>query len=90
MEQDNIPKIECPAQSPELNIIKNCWRKQKQELCKWVQNVRTANDLKTAIRHPNFIQDSMQNPSSNKCKRVFNKISMLGKTCKMIQTEEKH
>lgn len=63
MEQENIPTMEWPAQSPDLNIIENCSRKLKQELCKRVQNLRTANDLETAIRqvweniHPNFIQD---------------------------------
>jgi hypothetical protein len=49
MERENIPTMEWPAQSPDFNIIENCWRKLKQELCKRVQNLRTANDKETAI-----------------------------------------
>lgn len=63
MEQENISTMEWPAQSPDFNIIENCWRKLKQGLCKQVQNLRTANDLETAIQqvweniHPYFIHD---------------------------------
>lgn len=61
--QENILKMEWLAQSLDLNITENCWRKLKQELCKRVQNLWTANDLVTAILqiweniHPNFIHD---------------------------------
>lgn len=63
MEQDNIPTMEWSAQSPDLNIIEQCWRKLKQKLCEQIQNLRTANNLQTAIQqvwkiiHPYFIQD---------------------------------
>lgn len=45
MEQENVLTMEWPAQSPDLNIIEKCWRKRKQEQCKRVQNLITANDL---------------------------------------------
>ena len=42
--------MELPAQSPDLNIIENMWRKIKIELQKQAHNITTKAQMETAIR----------------------------------------
>lgn len=50
IDREGIPTMEWPAQSPDINIIENCWKKMKQTLLKNVHNLKTNDDLEAAIR----------------------------------------
>ena len=49
-EQNQMHGMEWPAQSLDLNIIENVWRKMKIELQKRVHNITTVASLEEAIR----------------------------------------
>ncbi|CAC5421093.1 unnamed protein product [Mytilus coruscus] len=51
IEQKQLHGMECPAQSPDLNIIENMWRKIKLELQKQAHNKTTKAQIETAIRY---------------------------------------
>lgn len=48
--REGITTLEWPAQSPDLNIIENCWKKMKHEINRNVHNLRTNDDLAAAVR----------------------------------------
>ena len=50
-EENHINCLEWPAQSPDLNVIKNVWLKLKIRLQQRVEVLNTADELSAAIRH---------------------------------------
>ncbi|CAC5418299.1 unnamed protein product [Mytilus coruscus] len=51
MEKHQLHGMEWPAQSPDLNITENMWRKIKLELQKQTHNITTKSQMETAIRN---------------------------------------
>lgn len=50
IQENNIKHMEWPSQSPDLNVIENCWWKLKRDLENEVHLITFVNDLQMAIR----------------------------------------
>jgi hypothetical protein len=49
-ENNNIPTLPWPAQSPDINIIENSWLLLKNQVKRQITNIDTVNDLKAVPR----------------------------------------
>jgi transposase len=47
--ENDIPTLEWPPQSPDLNIIENVWKIIKTKVQRRIDDIRNAEDLKTVF-----------------------------------------
>ena len=47
--ENDIPTLEWPPQSPDLNIIENVWKVIKTKVQRRIDDIRNAEDLKTVV-----------------------------------------
>jgi hypothetical protein len=47
--ENDIPTLEWPPQSPDLNIIENVWKVIKTKIQRRIDDIRNAEDLKTVV-----------------------------------------
>ena len=47
--ENDIPTLEWPPQSPDLNIIENVWKVIKNKVQRRINDIRNAEDLKTVV-----------------------------------------
>lgn len=50
-ENNNIPTLTWPAQSPDVNIIENIWLLLKNQVKRHMMNIDTVDDLKAVLQH---------------------------------------